>query len=78
MTDHNAITNWPNASHRYFTRFRIGSETDGGGHLRGSKGWPYSVYKAAAQIGVTDAVVCHGIQHRADAVKIRDLLNAAA
>ncbi len=59
---------------RYEPGFYIGSELDNGEHTRRCDGWPYSIYRLAAQIGVTDVVICTGIQNYTDAEQIRDRL----
>jgi hypothetical protein len=55
---------------RYEPGFKIGSQDENGEHLRGSSGWPYSVYRKADEIGVGDIVICYGIQCYTDAVEI--------
>jgi hypothetical protein len=52
------------------------SKADDGRHLRGTSGWPYSIYRRATDIGVTDAVLCCGIQNLADAKALLALVNA--
>ena len=65
-------------SPRYLDGFHIGSEKDNGEHLRDKSGWPYSIYRRAAQIGVSDIVICHGIQDYNDAEQILDRLDCLA
>jgi hypothetical protein len=65
-------------SGRYFPDWRLGSEGDHGEHLRDpDAGWPYSIFLQAAETGVSDAVLCHGIQNRADAVALLALLESS-
>ena len=60
----------------YEPGFFIGSEADDGAHKRGTDGWPYSIYRKAAENGVTDVVLCHGIQNIADAKALLALVNS--
>jgi hypothetical protein len=62
----------------YSDRFFVGSEADDGSHLRGTSGWPYSVYRMAEAMGRTDIVICHGIQNLDDAEAICDRLQGLA
>lgn len=75
----NDITTWHKASNntgRYAAGYFIGSTGENGEHLRRRhEGWPFSVYIRAKEVGVTDAVVCHGIQNIGDAERICYLLN---
>ena len=73
MASHNAMTNW-GKSDRYEDGWFIGSEGENGEHLQDASGWPFSVYRKAAQIGVSDAVLCHGIQMFDDALAIANAL----
>jgi hypothetical protein len=50
--------------------FEIGSTDEDGSHLPHRRGWPYSVYIPAKEIGQTDAVLCHGIQNLNDALQL--------
>ena len=68
------MLNWAR-SNRYADGWFIGGEGENGQHLREPEGWPYSVYKRAAEIGVTDVVLCHGIQNLTDAQALCSLLN---
>lgn len=68
-----SLLRW-NDTPRYEDKFYIGSETETGGHIRGTSGWPYSVYRKAAEIGVCDIVICTGIQNLGDAEAIADRL----
>lgn len=63
---------------RYEPGFRIGSEGENGEHQRSIDGWPYSIYRQAAEIGVYDYVICHGIQNMGDARQILDRLQCLA
>lgn len=76
--NHNAILNWNDDGARYARGFFIGSEDTTGAHIRADDGWPYSIYKRGNQPGVGDAVLCHGIQSRADAEILLALLIARA
>ncbi len=67
-----------NASERYEPEFYIGSENEDGSHRADVDGWPYSIYRKAAQIGVSDVVICHGIQDFDDAVEICDRIGCFA
>jgi hypothetical protein len=58
--------------------FRVGSQEANGEHMRGTDGWPYSVYREARQVGVSDIVICHGIQNRNDAEEIINRLQCLA
>lgn len=60
---------------RYKPGFKIGSEDENGEHQRDVAGWPYSIYREANEIGVTDMVLCHGIQHIDDAWQLLALAN---
>lgn len=60
---------------RYEPGFYIGSSAEDGAHIRDASGWPYSVYRKAAQIGVTDMVICNGIQDLEDAKQIKDRID---
>lgn len=55
--------------------FKIGSEDENGAHIRGTEGWPYSIYIETDEIGRSDAVLCHGIQDLADAKQLVALCN---
>lgn len=59
---------------RYEQGFKVGSEGDDGSHMRSTDGWPYSVYRMAAEAGATDVVICHGIQSLKDAREICERL----
>lgn len=72
-----SLLRW-NDTDRYESTLFIGSETETGGHLRDLSGWPYSVYRQAAQVGVEDIVICHGIQNRGDAEQILERLQCLA
>lgn len=61
---------------RYNPGFYIGSSDDDGGHRRDLRGWPYSIYRQANEIGATDAVLCHGIQNLDDAKQVLALVNS--
>jgi len=72
-----AILNWPaDTSGRYAPGFFIGSEGENGEHQRDTAGWPFSIYRRATQPGVTDMVLCSGIQNVADAVALLDIINS--
>lgn len=75
---HNALLNWQGDNVRYATLWCVGSEGDNGEHIRYAGGWPYSVFRMGLQPGVTDHVLCHGIQDLDDVVKLCDMLNAAS
>jgi len=60
---------------RYQAGFFIGSQEEDGAHRPDTKGWPYSIYKAAHDTGVTDTVLCHGIQNLDDARQLLALVN---
>lgn len=70
-----SLFNWP--AGRYAPGFHIGSEGENGEHRRDATGWPFTIYRQAAEIGVTDHCLCEGIQDRADAERILNLVNAA-
>ena len=72
-----ALLRWDDTP-RYVAGFRIGSENENGEHVRDASGWPYSVYRMACEPGVSDVVICHGIQHEADARAICDRLQCLA
>lgn len=72
-----SLLRW-NDTNRYEPTLFIGSENDDGHHLRDTNGWPYSVYRRATQIGVSDVVICHGIQNLDDAKQILDRLQCLA
>lgn len=55
---------------RYEQGFYIGSSGENGEHFQHVKGWPYSIYRKAAQPGVSDIVICNGIQCFEDAFEI--------
>jgi hypothetical protein len=76
MADVSWIFSCRNDDGRYDPDFHLGSEADDGRHLRGTSGWPYSIYRRATDIGVTDAVLCCGIQNLADAKALLALVNA--
>ncbi len=63
---------------RYEPGFLIGSEGENGEHLSNLDGWPYSIYRKGAEIGVGDMVICHGIQVLGDARQILDRLQCLA
>lgn len=58
----------------YEPGFYIGGTTVSGEHTRDRTGWPYSIYRRACEIGVSDIVICHGIQDLDDAKQILDRL----
>ncbi len=60
---------------RYEPGFYIGSEDEDGSHRRDLGGWPYSIYRQAAAVGVIDAVLCSGIQNLDDARQLLALVN---
>lgn len=55
--------------------FKIGSENEDSEHIRGTDGWPYSIYIEANGAGGSDAVLCHGIQSISDARHLLALCN---
>ena len=55
--------------------FRIGSQGENGEHVRGTAGWPYSIYREANEVGGCDAVLCDGIQNLDDAEQLLALCN---
>lgn len=56
--------------------FWVGSEGQAGQHLRNpDAGYPYSIYRRARAIGISDVVICHGIMDRNDADQIRERLD---
>ena len=59
-----------------YSKFRVGSEDEDGHHKRSATGWPWSVYRAGLQPGVTDVVLCHGIQDFEDASRLCRMANA--
>jgi len=77
MDDVSWIFSCRNDDGRYAPDFHLGSEADDGSHLRDASGWPYSIYRRATDVGVTDAVLCHGIQHLADAKALLAMCNAS-
>lgn len=72
-----SLLRW-NDTDRYEPDLFIGSQTETGGHVRNTEGWPYSIYRKAAEIGVNDIVICHGIQNLSDAEQILDRLQCLA
>ena len=77
--NHNALLNWGmQPSDRYADGFHIGSEGENGEHLRDAWSWPYSIYKKATAPGVSDYVLCHGIQCMDDAIALCEMLNGKA
>lgn len=68
---------WKNGS-RYHDGWFIGSEGENGEHIQDASGWPFSIYKKAAEIGVGDMVLCHGIQSHDDAVALCEMLGSGA
>jgi hypothetical protein len=58
-------------------KFMIGSGGDNGEHIRGDKGWPYSIYLQDDNIGGCDKVLCHGIQNLDDAKHLLELCNGS-
>ena len=73
MTDHNALTNWgfkPND--RYHQGFSIACENDDGSLYWGDleRGASFAIVLKAKDIGVTDAMLCGGIQRLTDAKAI--------
>lgn len=60
----------------YEPGYFIGSEGENGEHLRSpNDGWPYSIYRMGRENGVSDSVLCHGIQHLDDAKQLLALVN---
>ena len=78
MASSTAILNWPaDTSGRYAPGFFIGAEGDDGEHLRNfNDGWPFSIYRRAAQPGVTDMVLFTGIQNINDAAILLELIGS--
>ncbi len=72
-----SLLRW-NDTPRYEPQFYIGSSDENGAHLPNLDGWPYSIYRKAAEIGVGDIVICHGIQNYDDAKQILDRLDCLA
>ncbi len=72
-----SLLRW-NDTEDYWADFFIGSEDEGGGHIRGDAGWPYSIYRHAIACGRGDVVICHGIQNLDDAKQILDRLQCLA
>ena len=76
MTDHNALTAWAfKPNDRYHAGFSIACEHDDGGFYWGDleRGASFAVVCKAKTMGVTDFMLCGGIQHLADA---RAIVNA--
>jgi len=74
--NHNAMLEWDNKSGRYMPGWYIGSEGDNGEHMRTpSLGWPFCIYRQGAEPGVTDMVLCGGIQAFEDAEALANMLN---
>lgn len=69
-----AMVQW-GPTDRYWNGYEIGSEDEDGSHMRSIEGWPYSIYRKARLSGVTDMVLCHGIQNMDDAIALGDLIN---
>ena len=67
-----------NPTDRYEPTLFVGSQGEHGEHIQDASGWPYSVYRKAAQIGVSDCVICHGIQCFDDALEIACRLQGLA
>lgn len=64
-----------NTTDRYEAGWFVGGTLEDGSHTRDANQWPHSIYKRANQPGVTDAVLCHGIQDLKDANGLCQLLN---
>lgn len=70
----NAMLNWK-PSDSYEDGWKVGLQDGDGCHNRGGSGWPYSIYRKSRRIGVTDAVLVHGIQDIDDAIALCVMLN---
>lgn len=55
--------------------FKLGSQGENGEHMRGTSGWPFSIYIEANEIGQGDKVLCDGIQNMDDAERLLALCN---
>jgi hypothetical protein len=62
-------------ANRFNPGYSIGSEDEGGCHIRGDAGWPYSIYRQDDNVGGCDVVLCHGIQGLDDAKQLLALCN---
>lgn len=60
---------------RFEHGFFIGSEGDDGEHIRGTDGWPFSIYRKGKVSSGEDVVLCHGIQCLDDAEQLLALCN---
>lgn len=67
---------WPHDGKRYDAGYFIGSQREDGSHSRSTSHWPFSIYRRANEIGVTDVVLCDGIQSHSDAKNLAEMLNA--
>lgn len=75
---HNALLNWQGDNVRHATLWCVGSEGENGEHIpHADGGWPYSVFRMGLQPGVSDYVLCHGMQDLDDAEKLCAMLNCA-
>ncbi len=76
LKSHMAMLNNDECSAFYCPGWHVGSSGDNGEHLRDLSGWPYSVYRKAGAIGLTDNVLAYGIQDINDAHILAKILNA--
>ena len=76
MAHHSDLLEWDHMSQLHAPGWIVGSEGDSGEHIRDESGWPFSVYRKGTEPGVTDVVLCHGIQAKGDAYRIAQMLNA--
>ncbi len=78
MTDHNALTYWgASPSARYYDGWSIACENDDGSLYWGDleRSASFAIVKKAKEIGVTDLMLCGGIQHLDDAKAIVSALS---
>lgn len=73
----NALLAWDHKDEFHAPGWIVGSEAEDGSHVRDTSGWPYSIYRKGGHPGVTDQVLCHGIQHLDDAMELAKRLNRA-
>jgi len=63
-----------------YAEFRVGSKAEDGRHLTDphhAEGEDFSVYAKALEPGMSDYVICFGIQSITDAYRIATMLNEA-
>jgi|DEB0MinimDraft_4_1074332.scaffolds.fasta_scaffold219974_1 hypothetical protein len=71
----NDMLQWDDKTERFAPGWYVGSEDENGAHRRDEQGWPYNVHRRGGDVGVTDMVLCGGIQAKGDAYEIARMLN---